>query len=344
MTTATVIPNMSTSFVYEDLVSHVKNLQNEIIQMENILWNRYETDKNVQSEIKSRSFTFIDPYGNRTIKKFMDHELIEKVLKKYKKDYVPKYLREWIKIGTMKDNAISALNECELESTVSKFDHGSIFITYAEVIVWIRNYEDFWIKIMPLKVLLSDDMNKIKIKIKEERNFSDIELKSCEIDQNRKSMAKNWLQGKTLKSEDTILSSELYQNNWIIMAKITRIQNNDTQSNNNGLNGHLLYLVPNMTGGMYHFTSGRQDFSLLPDKAAITVQNVLKFKFLHSNRFQQLSSSQLQNSILAAQTILSTLHRELQYFSSEDNIPNVKSIVLQTLIDNQESSESEEDN
>ncbi len=42
-------------------------------------------------ELQSRSLIFIDPYGNQIINEHMDHESIHKVIKKYKKDYVPKY-------------------------------------------------------------------------------------------------------------------------------------------------------------------------------------------------------------------------------------------------------------
>ncbi|CAF0779739.1 unnamed protein product [Rotaria sordida] len=135
MAAADVISTMSTSFVYEDLVSQVQNIQYQMLQMENILDNQWKTEKKIQNELKSRSLTFIDPYGNRTVNKYMDHESINKVLRKYKRDYVPKYLQEWTKIGTMNENIISSLNECELKSTVSNYVNGHQFITYGEVIV-----------------------------------------------------------------------------------------------------------------------------------------------------------------------------------------------------------------
>ncbi|CAF3797800.1 unnamed protein product [Rotaria sp. Silwood1] len=83
---------MSTSFVCEDLVSQVQKIQNQILEIENVLDNQCKTEKKIQSELKSYSLTFIDLYGNRTVNKYIDHEPINKVLKKYKKDYVSKYL------------------------------------------------------------------------------------------------------------------------------------------------------------------------------------------------------------------------------------------------------------
>jgi hypothetical protein len=219
MAAAAVISTMPTSFVYEDLVSRVQNIQNQMIQMENILNNQCQTEKKIENELKSRSLTFLDPYGNRTVKKYMDHEPINKVLRKYKKDYVPKYLQEWIKIGSMNENIISSLNECELKSTVSKYENGYQFMAYGEVIVWIGSYEDPWPRKILLKVLLTDQMENIKMRIKEHRQFTDIELKLSAIDQNVKPNRKNWAEGTPLKSEDTIMSFQLYQNNFVIMGK-----------------------------------------------------------------------------------------------------------------------------
>jgi hypothetical protein len=222
MASAAVISTMPTSFVYEDLVSQVQTIQNQMTELENILDNQWKTEKKIQNELKSRSLTFIDPYGNRTVSKYMDHELISKIMKKYIKDYVPKYLQQWIKIGTINQNSISPLNECELKSTVSKYTNGHQFIAYGEVIVWVGSYEDPWPRQIVLRVLLMDSMEKIKMQIKEHRQFTNIELKSCIIDQNVKPNATNWTEGTSLKSEDNILSCQLYQNNCVIMAKIIK--------------------------------------------------------------------------------------------------------------------------
>nr|ACD54719.1 ubiquitin-like protein [Adineta vaga] len=397
MATSAVIPNTATSFVYEDLVYQVQNLQNQMIRMENILSSRYEIEKKVENQIKSRSFIFIDPYGNRTTKKYMDHELIEKILRKYKKDYVPKYLQDLIKIGIIKDKNISPLNECELKSTVSKFDHECVFVIYVEIILWIGYYEDLLPRRITLNVLLTDNMNKIKMKLKEERNFDDIQLKKCEIEGNIRPNEKNWIEGKSIKLEDTILLAELYQKNWILMDSdihsnisyfqliIKTLTGKDLTLNVNsemdiatvreliqGKEGipsdqqrlinrgiqledgktlsdysiereTTLYLVLRLRGGMYHFTSGRQGFCNLPKNTATAVHNVHALKFPFSNDFQQSPSSHLQNSILEARTLLSTLYREIQEFASFDGSPDLKPIILPTSIDNEEKSESEDD-
>ncbi len=123
------ILEMTSSFVYEDLVFHVEKIRNQIFEMENILNHRWKNEKRKRDELKSRSLIFIDPYGNRTVSEHMDHELINNIIRKYKKEYIPKYLQEWIQIGTIKENLISSLNDSELKSNVSYYVNGYHFIT-----------------------------------------------------------------------------------------------------------------------------------------------------------------------------------------------------------------------
>jgi hypothetical protein len=72
-------------------------------------------------------------------------------------------------------------------------------------------------------------MEKIAMQIKEQQQqqqVTNIELKSCMIDQNVKPNIMNWTEGTPLKSEDTIISSQLYRNNCVIMAKIVNAKVN----------------------------------------------------------------------------------------------------------------------
>jgi hypothetical protein len=218
----TTISRVPTSFVYEDLISQVELIQQQMIEMIKSLDDRWKNEKKIRNQLKSRSLVFFDPYGNRTASKYMDHELIGTIFQKYKKDFVPRYLHQWIKIGTMDGNVISPLSDYELKSIVSKYDDGHQFITYGEVIVWIGNYEYLPPQKFVLRVLVTDDVEKIKMQLKEQRTFTNIELKSFIINQNAKPNKKEWDNGITLRSEDTIMSAQLYQDNCIIMAKIMR--------------------------------------------------------------------------------------------------------------------------
>jgi len=207
-------------FVYEDLVSRVETIQNRTVQIENILADRCKNNKKIADELKSRSLTFIDPYGNHMTNKYFDHELISNVIQKYKKNYVPKYLQSWIKFGTMKENQILPMNDCELKSTVANFENDYQFISYGQVTVWFQGDHNSSQEKLESPVLLMDSMEKIKMQILEQEHFTNIELKLCMINKNKYPEEKNWNEGTILKSEDTIMSRQLYQDNGIIMAKL----------------------------------------------------------------------------------------------------------------------------
>lgn len=204
----------SVPFAYIGLLVQVETIQNRIVEIENILHDRFEIDKNKFNVLKSRSLTFNDPYGNKINEKHLDHELIRNVIKKYKKDYVPKYLQDWIKIGVMKNDVISSLDDYELKSTVSIYENDCQLISYGCISIWytIDNHSSY--DRLPIPVLLMGKVEKIKMKIKEKQDFIDIELKLCMIDKN------NWDEGKTLNPDDTIMSCRLYENNYIIVAKL----------------------------------------------------------------------------------------------------------------------------
>ncbi len=86
MATGAVIPRLPTSFVYEDLISKIQGIQGQVTELENVLDDRCKNERKLSNELKTHTLVFIDPYGNRTVNKYMDHELINKVIKKYKKD------------------------------------------------------------------------------------------------------------------------------------------------------------------------------------------------------------------------------------------------------------------
>jgi hypothetical protein len=219
-TSAPVKPKIRYSFFYEDLVYHVQTIQYQIIQIEKFLADRWKNDKNIRNELKSHSLAFIDPYGNRTINTYMDHELISKVITTYKKDYIPKYLQQWIRIGIMEQNNISPLCDDDQKSNVSKYENGYEFIAYGEVTVWIGYYEDLPPKKLQLRVLPTDNMKKIKMLIEELRKITNIELRLSTIDQDEIPNKMDWERGTPVQSEDSIMSCKLYQTNCVIMAKI----------------------------------------------------------------------------------------------------------------------------
>ncbi|CAF1190003.1 unnamed protein product [Adineta ricciae] len=402
MATVGVVLPTSSSFVYEDLVSQVQTIQTQMIEMENFLDNQWEKNKKMQSELKSRSLTFIDPYGNRTKIKCMDHETISKTIKKYRKEYVPKYLQPWIKVGLLNESTISPLSESALKSSVSNFTASHEFVSYGEVTVWMRIHESFLTKKVVINVLLSDDLEKIKMRVKERRRFTDLELKMSTVEENKTPSEKDWTEGTPLKSKDTVMSSQLYLQNSIILAKV---HNKQTHSSDKGqflifvktLTGQsmtlevtskmkvqdlkklieetdgicidqqriifmgiqledgralsdynvqkesTLHLVLRLRGGMYHFTSGRQDFEDLPVTSSNAIKEVLAFKLSSIHDTKQLSPSELQNSLLQGKAILSSLYQEINEIYIPDSISNLRNMILPAPIDDAQDDESEDD-
>jgi hypothetical protein len=214
MASAAVIPKMPTSFVYEDLVAKVQAIQLQIIESIKVLEERQK------NELKSHSFTFVDPHGNSIVNQYIDHEMISTILKKYKKDYVPKYLQKWIKVGTRDEKGISPLTDSQMKSTVSEYEDGHQFITYGEVTVWATKSDYFHPRKVVLPVLLTDNMEKIKTHLNGHQQYTNIELKLHIADPSETPNTTNWEEGKELKSDDSIISCQLYQDNCIIMAKL----------------------------------------------------------------------------------------------------------------------------
>jgi len=99
--------------------------------------------------------------------------------------------------------------------------------------------------------------------------------------------------------------------------------------------GSTIHLVERLRGGMYHFTSGRQDFDYLNYAGTKAVKTILKFKVKNPARARYYSSIKLQDYILQAQNALSTLYRDIQDLHFDQNIPNLKEVILPLTIDNE---------
>ncbi|CAM4972156.1 unnamed protein product [Rotaria socialis] len=237
-----VTPTMPTSFVYKELVLHVQTIQQKMITIAKFIDDQCKTDEKIRQKLKSRSFIFVDPYGNQTTNEYFDHETISTIFNKYKKDYVPKYLQKWTKLGKINETGISPLNENELKSSVSEHDDGYRFVTCGEVNISIIYREDVRPQSLLLPVLLTDNIEKIKKQIQQLTKLKTIELKSLLLKENCPMITASWNEGKTLNSNDTLLSSKLYENNCIIMVKLLE-ESASTESSSN-----FEILVKTLTG------------------------------------------------------------------------------------------------
>ena len=217
-TVSTESTNLS-SFVYEDLISQVQAIQQQMLDGVKYLDDQINNEKIINHQLKSRSLTIVDPYGNPIPQQYMNHQLISDVLKKFKKNYVPKYLHQWIQFGQIIEDDITFLEESELHSTVARYYDTNPIITHGQITVWIFNEKNIAITKFILKVRLSDTIETIRVELKKRMNNPAVEFKASVIEENIKPELKTWNEGTILISEDTILSKQLYQEKWIIMAR-----------------------------------------------------------------------------------------------------------------------------
>jgi len=97
-----------------------------------------------------------------------------------------------------------------------------------------------------------------------------------------------------------------------------------------------IHMVLYLQGGMYHFTSGRQDFNCLSYDCAKAIQNVFAFECKNMNQFSLLSLTELQNSVLQAQDVLSNLYNAIKEVPISSDVPNLKTVILSIGTDNED--------
>jgi hypothetical protein len=221
MASAALLRPSQSSFVYENLIAQVRTIQQLATGIDTTLQDRLSRQPNKRDGLQFRTFTFIDPYGNKMTHEHMDQELIGNVLRKYKKDYVPKCLQKWIKIGIRQPTKISPVSESDLRLNLSEVTNGTEFITYGDLNVWIGRDGVAAPTMLTLQVSVMDTIEKIKTQIEERRRPGPIELKSHTLNGSKEPTEIDWQQGKAICSEETIMSLQLYQENCIIMVRPT---------------------------------------------------------------------------------------------------------------------------
>lgn len=99
----------------------------------------------------------------------------------------------------------------------------------------------------------------------------------------------------------------------------------------------MLHIVLRLRGGMYHFSSGRQDFDKFPDKVGKAIRKTLEFQF---EGIDNSTAVELQNSILKAQDVLGRLLHQIEDFSFTKKDPNLRSILKSSMDDSVDDDDS----
>ncbi|CAF1443276.1 unnamed protein product [Adineta ricciae] len=311
-----------------------------------------------KDRLKSRSFTFIDPYGHHLTEKFFDHDLISKVIKHFKKNYVPKYLQKWAQVGIMRGNTLSSLTDAQLNSPVSHFDAHFQFIAYGSVTVWLgkapqlaQPYRESWLNATHLHVnetvmsyRLYDEDAAIMANIVSEQNL-DV---NANFDICVKTLTQLVIYLSVCQSDTVQNLKEKIQDKEgippdqqrLILAGV-QLEDGATLGEYDIQNGTTLHLVLRLRGGMFHSTSGRADFDYLLYTNTTVVKNIFKFHRNDTKQAYCLSSTKLQDFIEQAHSVLADLYYGIEKIDIHMPSSDLKDDIFLRMNNQEESSDDD---
>lgn len=103
-----------------------------------------------------------------------------------------------------------------------------------------------------------------------------------------------------------------------------------------------IHLVLRLRGGMFHFTSGKQDFNQFPLNCATAIRNILDFDLENLSLSDDSSLDDLQRSSITAQSLLSSLNSTIKDYSRTDDVPDLRD-VISSLSDQEDDQSSDND-
>jgi hypothetical protein len=209
-----------TSFRYDDVLGALQCIRTQMIDNKSELSKRCQADKKEASVLKKRCFTFVDPHGHPISTQQLDHEPMDVVIKRFRKDYIPGYLKKWVKIGTSIPKKASECDEVKLKSFVHEYPDGQEFFAYGQITVWLYNRSKSEFKPIDFSVQLCDSMEEIKSRIKSRFIQADLELRSYLIQDGETLGAEQWKNGRRLHPNDTVMSYKLYDRSQCLLVKV----------------------------------------------------------------------------------------------------------------------------
>lgn len=104
-----------------------------------------------------------------------------------------------------------------------------------------------------------------------------------------------------------------------------------------------IHMVLRLRGGMFHFTSGRQDFEQFPSHCARAIRNILDFDLETLSSSDDVPVEELQQSSITAQSLLSSLHSAIKDFPKSDDVPDLRDIISSLTDEETETDTDDED-
>ena len=108
-------------------------------------------------------------------------------------------------------------------------------------------------------------------------------------------------------------------------------------------NKATICMILRLRGGMLHFTSGRQNFALLPSDLQTTIESIFAFQCRDSKQPYHSTIVEIQDSILEAQKLFSTVRNGVNNVS-EIYTPHFANSFLPMVDDSNDESDGDDSN